>query len=139
MRAYDIIQKKREGKKLNKEELEFLIKGYTNGDIPDYQMSAWAMAVYFQGMDAQETANLTMLMAESGDMIDLSPIAGIKVDKHSTGGVGDTTTLVLAPLVASCGVPVAKMSGRGLGHTGGTLDKLEAIKDFKVDLSIDAF
>jgi pyrimidine-nucleoside phosphorylase len=139
MRAYDIIYKKREGQKLNKEELKFLINGYVNGDIPDYQMSAWAMAVYFQGMDAEETADLTMLMAESGDMIDLSPIAGIKVDKHSTGGVGDTTTLILAPLVASAGIPVAKMSGRGLGHTGGTIDKLESIPDFNTSLSRDKF
>lgn len=139
MRAYDIIYKKREGQKLTKEELEFLIKGYVEGDIPDYQMSAWAMAVYFQGMDAEETANLTMLMAESGDMIDLSPIKGVKVDKHSTGGVGDTTTLVLAPLVASAGIPVAKMSGRGLGHTGGTIDKLESIPNFNTSLSRDKF
>lgn len=139
MRAYDIIYKKREGQKLNKEELKFLINGYVEGDIPDYQMSAWAMAVYFQGMDAEETANLTMLMAESGDMIDLSSIDGIKVDKHSTGGVGDTTTLVLAPLVASAGIPVAKMSGRGLGHTGGTIDKLESIPGFNTSLSRDKF
>ncbi len=139
MRAYDIIYKKREGQKLNKEELEFLIKGYVNGEIPDYQISAWAMAVYFQGMDAEETANLTMLMAESGDMIDLSPIQGVKVDKHSTGGVGDTTTLILAPLVASAGIPVAKMSGRGLGHTGGTIDKLESIPNFNTSLSRDKF
>ncbi|ODS51003.1 MAG: pyrimidine-nucleoside phosphorylase [Halanaerobium sp. 4-GBenrich] len=139
MRAYDIIYKKREGQKLTKDELEFLIKGYVEGDIPDYQMSAWAMAVYFQGMDAEETADLTMLMAESGDMIDLSPIKGIKVDKHSTGGVGDTTTLVLAPLAASAGIPVAKMSGRGLGHTGGTIDKLESIPNFNTSLSRDKF
>jgi len=139
MRAYDIIYKKREGQKLNREELEFLISGYVEGDIPDYQMSAWAMAVYFQGMDAEETAELTKLMAESGDMIDLSPIKGIKVDKHSTGGVGDTTTLILAPLVASAGIPVAKMSGRGLGHTGGTIDKLESIPSFNTSLSRDKF
>jgi pyrimidine-nucleoside phosphorylase len=139
MRAYDIIYKKREGQKLNKEELQFLINGYVEGNIPDYQMSAWAMAVYFQGMDAEETADLTMLMAESGDMIDLSPIKGTKVDKHSTGGVGDTTTLILAPLVASAGIPVAKMSGRGLGHTGGTIDKLESIPGFNTSLSRDKF
>ncbi len=139
MRAYDIIYKKREGQKLNKEELEFLIKGYVEGEIPDYQMSAWSMAVYFQGMDAEETANLTMLMAESGDMIDLSSIKGIKVDKHSTGGVGDTTTLILAPLVASAGIPVAKMSGRGLGHTGGTIDKLESIPSFNTSLTREKF
>lgn len=139
MRAYDIIYKKREGQKLSKEELEFLVNGYVDSKIPDYQIAAWAMAVYFQGMDAQETANLTMLMAESGEMIDLSPISGIKVDKHSTGGVGDTTTLILAPLVASAGIPVAKMSGRGLGHTGGTIDKLESIPSFNTSLSRDKF
>lgn len=139
MRIYDIIYKKREGKKLSKKELEFLINGYTAGDIPDYQMSAWAMAVYFQGLDAEETANLTMLMAKSGDMIDLSRVKGIKVDKHSTGGVGDTTTLILAPLAASAGIPVAKMSGRGLGHTGGTIDKLESIPNFNPSLSRDKF
>lgn len=139
MRAYDIIYKKREAKTLTKKELEFLIKGYVEGEIPDYQISAWAMAVYFQGMNAEETANLTMLMAESGDMIDLSPIKGTKVDKHSTGGVGDTTTLILAPLVASVGIPVAKMSGRGLGHTGGTIDKLEAIPNFSTSLARDKF
>ncbi|SFL15487.1 pyrimidine-nucleoside phosphorylase [Halanaerobium salsuginis] len=139
MRAYDIIYKKREGKSLTRAELEFLITGYVKEEIPDYQISAWAMAVFFQGMDAQETADLTMLMAESGDMIDLSPITGTKVDKHSTGGVGDTTTLVLAPLVAAAGLPVAKMSGRGLGHTGGTIDKLESIPDFNTSLSEDKF
>lgn len=139
MRAYDIIYKKREGQKLSKKELEFLVNGYVDSKIPDYQIAAWAMAVYFQGMDAQETADLTMLMAESGDMIDLSPISGIKVDKHSTGGVGDTTTLILAPLVASAGIPVAKMSGRGLGHTGGTIDKLESIPSFNTSLSRDKF
>jgi pyrimidine-nucleoside phosphorylase len=139
MRAYDIIHKKRDGKKLTRNELEFLINGYVKGDIPDYQIAAWAMAIFFRGMDAEETADLTMLMAESGDMIDLSPIKGIKVDKHSTGGVGDTTTLVLAPLVASAGAAVAKMSGRGLGHTGGTIDKLESIPDFNTFLSRDRF
>ncbi|MGM0602606.1 MAG: pyrimidine-nucleoside phosphorylase [Bacillota bacterium] len=139
MRAYDIIYKKREGEKLNKEELDFLINGYVADKIPDYQVSAWAMAVFFQGMDAEETADLTMIMAESGDMIDLSPVKGIKVDKHSTGGVGDTTTLILAPLVAAAGVPVAKMSGRGLGHTGGTIDKLEAIPGFNTSLSREDF
>lgn len=139
MRAYDIIYKKREGEKLSPEEIRYLIDGYTKGEIPDYQLSAWAMAVYFQGMDAEETAELTMAMAESGDRIDLSEIKGIKVDKHSTGGVGDTTTLVLAPLVSSAGVPVAKMSGRGLGHTGGTIDKLESIPGFKTDLEKEDF
>ncbi|WP_408954618.1 pyrimidine-nucleoside phosphorylase [Natroniella sp. ANB-PHB2] len=139
MRAYDVIKKKRNGEKLTAEEIEFLIEGYTAGEVPDYQMSAWAMAVFLQGMDSQETAKLTEVMAKSGDMIDLSPIEGIKVDKHSTGGVGDTTSLVLAPLVAACGAPVAKMSGRGLGHTGGTIDKLEAISGFETGLSRDKF
>ncbi|MCK8828582.1 pyrimidine-nucleoside phosphorylase [Natroniella acetigena] len=139
MRAYDVIKNKRDGEKLTAEEIEFLIEGYAAGEVPDYQMSAWAMAVFLQGMDSQETAKLTEVMAQSGDMIDLSPIEGVKVDKHSTGGVGDTTTLVLAPLVAACGAPVAKMSGRGLGHTGGTIDKLEAISGFQTGLSRDEF
>jgi pyrimidine-nucleoside phosphorylase len=139
MRAYDIIQIKKEGGKLNREQLEFLIDGYTSGQIPDYQLSAWTMAVYFQGMDKEETAILTEIMANSGTQIDLSKIHGRKVDKHSTGGVGDTTTLVLAPLVAACGAPVAKMSGRGLGHTGGTIDKLEAIPGFETSLSTAKF
>ncbi|AGB41513.1 pyrimidine-nucleoside phosphorylase [Halobacteroides halobius DSM 5150] len=139
MRPYDIIKKKREGKKLTEKELDFLIEGYTKGEIPDYQLSAWAMAVFFQGLDEEETASLTEIMAQSGDTIDLSKIKGIKVDKHSTGGVGDTTTLVLAPLVAACKAPVAKMSGRGLGHTGGTIDKLESIPDFDVSLTQKEF
>ncbi|WP_210135256.1 pyrimidine-nucleoside phosphorylase [Staphylococcus sp. GDX8P80P] len=135
MRMVDIIEKKRDGKSLSKEEIEFFIKGYTEGDIPDYQASSLAMAIFFQDMNEEERAALTMAMVNSGDVIDLSKINGIKVDKHSTGGVGDTTTLVLAPLVAAVGVPVAKMSGRGLGHTGGTIDKLESIDGFHVEIS----
>ncbi|PTK38786.1 pyrimidine-nucleoside phosphorylase [Staphylococcus hominis] len=135
MRMVDIIEKKRDGQTLTKEEIEFFIEGYTNGDIPDYQASSLAMAIFFQDMNEEERAALTMAMINSGDVIDLSKINGIKVDKHSTGGVGDTTTLVLAPLVAAVGVPVAKMSGRGLGHTGGTIDKLESIDGFHVEIS----
>lgn len=135
MRMIDIIEKKRDGKSLSKEEIEFFIKGYTEGDIPDYQASSLAMAIFFQDMNGEERAALTMAMVNSGDVIDLSKVNGIKVDKHSTGGVGDTTTLVLAPLVAAVGVPVAKMSGRGLGHTGGTIDKLESIDGFHVEIS----
>lgn len=139
MRAVDIIHKKRDGEVLSQEEIAFMIQGYSEGSVPDYQISAFAMAIYFKGMNAQETAHLTLEMAKSGDQIDLSPIHGIKVDKHSTGGVGDKTTLVLAPMVAAAGVPVAKMSGRGLGHTGGTIDKLESIAGFQVELSREAF
>lgn len=139
MRMVDIIANKRDNKELTKEEIEFFINGYTNGEIPDYQASALLMAVFFNDMTPEEAADLTMAMVNSGDQIDLSAIDGIKVDKHSTGGVGDTTTLVLAPLVAALDVPVAKMSGRGLGHTGGTIDKLEALKGFHVELTQDDF
>ncbi|MFJ8245363.1 pyrimidine-nucleoside phosphorylase [Peribacillus asahii] len=139
MRMVDLIEKKRDGHELTTEEMTFIIQGFTDGSLPDYQMSAWAMAVYFQGLTERECADLTMAMVQSGDQIDLSKIEGIKVDKHSTGGVGDTTTLVLGPLVASVGVPVAKMSGRGLGHTGGTVDKLEAVAGFHVEIENEQF
>lgn len=139
MRMVDIIEKKRDGHELTTAEINFFIEGYTKGEIPDYQASALAMAIYFQDMNDRERADLTRAMVESGDTIDLSAIDGVKVDKHSTGGVGDTTTLVLAPLVASLGVPVAKMSGRGLGHTGGTIDKLESIAGFHVELTREKF
>lgn len=139
MRMVDLIAKKRDGQSLSKEEIEWIVTGYTNGEIPDYQMSALTMAIFYQDMTDQEITDLTLAMANSGDVVNLENIEGIKVDKHSTGGVGDTTTLVLAPLVASVGVPVAKMSGRGLGYTGGTLDKLEAIPGFQIELSEDKF
>lgn len=139
MRMVDIIEKKRDGQELTTAEINFFIEGYTKGEIPDYQASALAMAIYFQDMNDRERADLTRAMVESGDTIDLSAIDGVKVDKHSTGGIGDTTTLVLAPLVASLGVPVAKMSGRGLGHTGGTIDKLESIAGFHVELTREQF
>jgi len=139
LRAYDIIYKKREGKSLSAEEIKYLIDAYVKGDVPDYQMSAWAMAVFFQGMNKEEIAHLTMFMAESGERIDFSFLEGINVDKHSTGGVGDKTSLVLVPLVAAAGVKMPKMSGRGLGHTGGTIDKLESIPGFKTNLSRDEF
>ncbi|MCH8647665.1 pyrimidine-nucleoside phosphorylase [Staphylococcus lugdunensis] len=139
MRMVDIIEKKRDGKELTTDEINFFIEGYTKGDIPDYQAASLAMAIFFQDMTEQERAALTLAMVHSGDVIDLSQINGVKVDKHSTGGVGDTTTLVLAPLVAAVGVPVAKMSGRGLGHTGGTIDKLESVERFHVEISEDEF
>jgi len=139
MRMVDLIEKKREGKELSTEEIKFIVEGYTDGSIPDYQVSALTMAIFFKDMSDRERADLTMAMVESGDQIDLSAIEGIKVDKHSTGGVGDTTTLVLGPLVASVGVPVAKMSGRGLGHTGGTIDKLESVEGFHVEIENDEF
>lgn len=139
MRMYDLIKKKKEGKELTKEEIDLMIKAYVNSEIPEYQMSAMLMAICFQGMNDLETAELTMAMAKSGDMIDLSSIEGVKVDKHSTGGVGDKTTLVIAPIVAACGVKVAKMSGRGLGHTGGTIDKLEAIPGIRLEIEEKEF
>lgn len=139
IRMVDLIQKKRDGGTFSQQEIEAFIEAYTLGNIPDYQMSALLMAIYYEGMTDEETAALTLAMARSGACLDLSSIHGIKVDKHSTGGVGDTTTLVLAPLVASIGVPVAKMSGRGLGHTGGTIDKLEAIPGFQTEMTEQAF
>ena len=139
MKMTDIILKKRNGLELTTEEIDYFVQGYTKGEIPDYQMSALLMSIYFQKMNIRETADLTISMVNSGDRLSLDKIKGIKVDKHSTGGVGDKTTILLAPMVASCGVPVAKMSGRGLGHTGGTIDKLEAIPGFSVTLSEEKF
>lgn len=139
MRMYDLIVKKKKGEKLTNSEIAEMVDGYVKGEIPDYQMSAMLMAICFQGMDSEETATLTMEAAKSGDMVDLSPIEGVKVDKHSTGGVGDKTTIIIGPIVAACGVKVAKMSGRGLGHTGGTIDKFEAIPGMKMALNQEEF
>ena len=139
MRFLDILMKKRNGQPLSKEEIEYFVREYTNDSIPDYQASAFLMTIFYEGMTKEELGYFTMAMAQSGEMIDLSSIEGIKVDKHSTGGVGDNVTFVVTPLVASCGVPVVKMSGRGLGHTGGTVDKLEGIPNFQTSLSEEAF
>ena len=139
MRIYDLIAKKRDGGTHTREELEAIVNGFVCGDVTDYQMAAWMMAVYLRGMTNEETAELTDVMSHSGVMVDLSPIPGIKVDKHSTGGVGDKTTLVIAPIVAACGVKIAKMSGRGLGHTGGTIDKMESVPGTKTALSQEEF
>ena len=134
MRMYDLIEKKKLGEPLSNEEIRRLIEGYTEGVIPDYQMSAFLMAVCFQGMDVEEITEMTLAMARSGEMADLGGIHGTKVDKHSTGGVGDKTTLIAAPMAAACGIPIAKMSGRGLGFTGGTVDKLESIPGYRTTL-----
>lgn len=139
MRMYDLIMKKRNGGVLSKEEIQYMVMGFTNEEIPDYQMSAMMMAIYFRGMNEQETLDLTMSMAESGDILDLSEIQGVKCDKHSTGGVGDKVSLILGPMAAAAGIPVAKMSGRGLGHTGGTIDKLESINGFQTSMEREAF
>lgn len=139
MRMYDLIEEKKRGGALSDREIAYMIQGFTGGEIPDYQMAAMLMAIYFQGMNDDEITAMTMEMARSGDMADLSAIEGIKVDKHSTGGVGDKTTLIIGPIVAACGVKVAKMSGRGLGHTGGTIDKLESIPGFSTSIPREEF
>ena len=139
MRMFDLIMKKRNGGQLSCEELHEIVSGYVSGSIPDYQMSAFLMAIYYKGMSNEETVALTMEMAKSGDMLDLSAIHGVKVDKHSTGGIGDKTTLIVGPMVASLGIPVAKMSGRGLGYTGGTIDKLESFEGFTTAMSVEDF
>ncbi|MDD6182445.1 MAG: thymidine phosphorylase, partial [Lachnospiraceae bacterium] len=139
MRMYDLILKKKQGKELTKEEIYYMIEGFTKGDIPDYQMSAMTMAICFQGMSKRETVDLTLAMRDSGDVLNLDAIEGIKVDKHSTGGVGDKVSLVLTPMIAALGIPVAKMSGRGLGHTGGTIDKLESIEGFSTEMTEEVF
>src|SRR5687768_2361253 len=139
MRVVDLIAAKRDGRELTRSEIDWLVSGFTSGEIPDYQVSAWLMTIYFRGMSARETADLTMAMVASGQRLDLSGVASVVVDKHSTGGVGDKTTLIVAPLVAAAGVHVGKMSGRGLGFSGGTIDKLESIRGFKTELSAEEF
>ena len=139
MRMYDIIKKKRDGLKLSTEEINFFIDGFVNGTVPDYQASALCMAIYFNGMDIEETTALTFAVRDSGDKLNFSAVNGLRVDKHSTGGVGDKTSLIVAPIVASYGVKIAKMSGRGLGHTGGTIDKLESIPGFRTDIPTSEF
>ena len=134
MRMYDIIEKKRDGGKLSHEEIDYFINGYVKGEIPDYQVSSLLMAIYFRGLDDEELTDLTLAMVNSGETVDLSEISGVKVDKHSSGGVGDKTTLIVAPIAASLGCKVAKMSGKGLGHTGGTADKLESIEGYKINM-----
>ena len=139
MRMFDMIEKKKQGQAMTKGEIEEMIRLYVADEIPDYQMAAWAMAVCFRGMTDEELGALTLAMAHSGHMVDLSQIEGVKVDKHSTGGVGDKTTIAIAPIVAACGEKVAKMSGRGLGHTGGTIDKLESIPGFQTEIPTEQF